>query len=67
LIVRRLETISSTSTGRAARVYRDPGWQEWRVKFYENGCHLAEADYHTDDKSDAQHTARAWAWSKNNH
>lgn len=25
---------------------------------------LADTDYHTDDKGDAQHTARAWAWGK---
>jgi hypothetical protein len=62
--MRRLETITNQTKGREARVYRDHDWQEWRVKFYENGRHLLESDYHTDDKGDAQHTARAWAWGK---
>ena len=62
--LRRLESITNTTTGREAQVYRDAEWQEWRVKFYQDGQHLAAADYHTDNKSDAQHTARAWAWGK---
>lgn len=60
--MRRLENISNQTTGRQARVYRDSEWQEWRVCFYQDGRHLLEGDYHTDDKGDAQHTARAWAW-----
>lgn len=60
--MRRLETILNQTTGREARVYRDSEWQEWRVRFYDQGLHLAAADYHTDDKGDAQHTARAWVW-----
>lgn len=62
MALRRLETVIHTTTGREARVYRDAEWQEWRVKFYQDGRHLAEADDHTDDKGDAQHTARTWAW-----
>ena len=62
--MKRLETIINTKTGREARVYRDSDWQEWRVKFYEHGIYLAEADYHTDDKADAMHTARSWTWAK---
>lgn len=62
--MRRLETISSKTTGREARIYRDSEWQEWRVCFYQDGRHLLNADFHTDDKGDAQHTARAWVWGK---
>jgi hypothetical protein len=64
MALRRLETISNMTTGREARVFRDAEWQEWRVKFYQAGQHLAEADYHSDDKGDAQFTARSWAWGK---
>lgn len=64
MALRRLETITHTTTGREAWVYRDAEWQEWRVRFYHDGEHLTEADYHTNDRSDAQHTARAWAWGK---
>ncbi len=60
--MKRLETIENTKTGRTAKVYRDSEWQEWRVKHYIKGEHQTEADYHTDDKGDAQHHARAWAW-----
>ncbi len=62
--MKRLETIINTTNGREARVYRDSDWQEWRVKFYEKGIHLTEADYHTDDKSDAMHNARSWTWKQ---
>jgi hypothetical protein len=64
--MKKLESISNLAAGREAKVYRDSEWQEWRVKFYQDGQHLAEADYHTDDKGDAQHTARSWAWKKEN-
>lgn len=47
------------STGQSAKVYRDTEWNEYRVKFYDdNGQHMVNADYHTDDKADAQDTAR---------
>lgn len=45
---------------RSARVYRDPDTSEFVVKFYENDVHLAEADYFTDDKGDAQGAAKTW-------
>ena len=45
---------------RSAHVYRDSDTSEFVVKFYEGGVHLAEADYFTDDKEDAQGTAKAW-------
>lgn len=43
-----------------AKIYRDSEWQEWRVKFYDSkGNYLGEdCDYHTDDKFDAQSTAK---------
>lgn len=60
--MKKLETITHTTNGREAKVYRDSVWQEWRVKHYIDGEYQKEADYHTDDKGDAQHHARAWAW-----
>lgn len=62
MALRRIETISNTKAGREARVYRDAEWQEFRVKFFQDGTHQVNADYHTDDKGDAQHTARSWVW-----
>lgn len=43
---------------REARVMYDTDVQEYIVKFYTNGKHYAPADYFTDDKADAQGTAR---------
>ena len=48
----------------AAKVYRDAEWQEYRVKFFRDGKYQEDADYHTDDKADAQFTARAFCWGK---
>jgi len=39
------------------KIYKDLEWGEYRVKFYENGKHLVDADYHTDDMQDAIATA----------
>lgn len=58
--LRRIETIANTVEGLVAKVYRDSKWREYRVKFFHDGTYQAEADYHTDDKSDAQFTARAY-------
>jgi len=47
------------STGQSAKVFKDTEWNEYRVKFYdEEGQHMTQADYHTDDKQDAEDTAR---------
>lgn len=45
---------------RRAVTYRDTEWEEFQVRFYEDGVHLAPADYHTGDMEDALDTARAW-------
>lgn len=42
----------------AYKVYRDREWDEYVVKFYVNGQHQTDADYHTDDKNDAMSTAQ---------
>jgi S1-C subfamily serine protease len=46
--------------GRRAVTYRDSEWEEFLVRFYENGVHLEDADYHTSDRDDALDTARVW-------
>lgn len=43
------------------KVYRDSEWDEYRVRLYREGQHLASADHHTDDKDDAMQTARTEA------
>jgi hypothetical protein len=40
------------------KIYKDLEWGEYRVKFYENGKHLVDADHHTDDMQDAISTAQ---------
>ena len=39
------------------RTYRDPEWNQYIVKAYENGILHTGSEYYTDDKSDAQNTA----------
>ncbi len=55
--IQRIHSISNTQTKQAAVVYHDLEWEEYRVKFYAEGQHLAEADYHTPDEDDAISTA----------
>lgn len=47
-----------TKGTKAAKVYRDSEWQEFRVKFFDKCVHITDADYHTDDKADAVSTAK---------
>jgi hypothetical protein len=47
-----------TKTGAIAKVYRDPEWNEYVVKYFNhNGVHMDASDYHTNDKQDALNTA----------
>lgn len=55
--LRLVNRIANGHTQKAAKVYRDVEWQEYRVKFYRNGMYQEGADYHTDDKDDAVGTA----------
>ena len=41
-----------------AEIFHDSDWDEFRVKFYNDGTYQKRADYHTDDAEDAQNTAR---------
>lgn len=58
--MRLRETLSHDKTNRTAKVYRNIDWNEYVVRFYCDGKHLPDADYHTDDKDDAKVTARFW-------
>jgi hypothetical protein len=40
------------------KIYKDIEWGEYVVKFFVNGRHQTDADYHTDDKNDAIDTAQ---------
>lgn len=60
--LRKIESITNNITNKVATVYRDSEWNEYRVKFTINGIYQVGADYHTDDKGDAQRTARASVW-----
>lgn len=60
-----LRLIRTHGTGeKIAKVYKDTDWGEHRVKFYTDGKHHKDADYHTDDAEDAHDTASLWAKSK---
>jgi hypothetical protein len=41
------------------KIYKDQDFGEYVVKFYKNGEHQTEADYHTDDVRDAMQTAKS--------
>lgn len=42
----------------SAKVYKNPETGEHEVEFYKDGKHLKDATYYTDDKADAQGTAK---------
>ncbi len=47
------------SLGHTAKVFRNPEFDEYQVKFYNpEGIKYPDADYFTDDKEDALCTAR---------
>jgi len=45
---------------RAAVVYRDSEWSEYRILFFINHVHQAQADAHTEDATEAFSTAQQW-------
>jgi len=58
MTLRKIESISNESLELKAIIYHDAEWNEYRVKFHQHGTYQTESDYHTDDKEDAQDTAR---------
>ena len=58
--LRKLTAFTAKTQGqvRAAVVYRDVEWNEYRVKFYRDTVYQEEADYHDDDKQSAMDTAK---------
>lgn len=57
--MRLISTIHKAAAEATAKIYRDTDWNEYRVKFYVQGQHMQNADYHTDSKEDATGTAHA--------
>lgn len=57
--VRLLGSLGSDDA-RSAKIFWDRDWNEFVVRFYEQGEYNQEADYHTDDKQDAVDTAKSW-------
>ncbi len=54
----RLVKTHKGPNGHVAKVYKDQDWGEYRVKhFSPEGKHLEKADYHTDDREDANDSA----------
>jgi len=49
---------------RTSKVYRDPDFNEYRVKHFVNGAHRPDSDYHTDDAEDAHDAAQAYLKEK---
>jgi len=60
MALRLIQSIANAHTKKAAKVYRDSEWNEYRVKFYRNGVYQEKADMHTDDKDDAIGTAEVF-------
>lgn len=58
--LRLIKTVESAQCSREARIYRDAPWDEYVVKFRQDGKPMPDADYHTDDKQDAKDTATSW-------
>lgn len=55
--LRLKKTVTGSNPAKSAKIYKDPDWDEYRVKHYQDGQHLSKADYHTDDMDDAHDTA----------
>lgn len=56
MALRLIHTARLTTGGVSAKVYRDPDWNEYRVRFF-NKAGVCEGTYHTDDRVDALNTA----------
>ena len=48
------------TSGKSAKVYHNSDLGEYKVKHFKFGHHYQDADYHTNDKSDAHDTAKTW-------
>ena len=57
MALRKLQTFTDGRV--SATVYRDSEWQEYRVRLSVDGKLRPDADYHTDDRADAEQTARS--------
>lgn len=55
---RKFAQIDNSETRKHADIAWCSELQEFRVRFYKHGTHLARADYHTDNRHDALATAQ---------
>ena len=55
---RTIATMHSQKPGLLARIQRNAEWGEFRVAIYRNHEHASPLDYYTDDRKDAETTAR---------
>jgi len=62
--LRLKKTVTGSNPNKQAKVYKNPDWNEYQVKHYENGKHLSKADAHTDDLDDAMGTANEFVNKK---
>ena len=62
--MRLLKNHVNEKTGKGAKVYFDGEWDEYKVKHFDKGQHVKNADYHTDDRNDAHDTAKHWIKTK---
>lgn len=58
MTLRLIATCESQDTGKTAKVYRNPAFNEYQVKLFIDGKYYEPADYFTDDKEDSLDTAR---------
>lgn len=57
--MRLMKTHTSDDGRHVAKVYKDSEYGEHRVRFFTDGKHHEDVDYHTDDHKDANDTAKA--------
>lgn len=57
MALRLIKTYNNPVTLEMAKLYKDIEWQEYIVKFFINGIHQVNADYHDSDKTSSIDTA----------
>ena len=60
IMVRKVFGYDNKDKGRACAVFYDFDYEEYVVKFYEEGLYMEGADYFSDDKIDAIDTGCVW-------
>ncbi|WYW04349.1 hypothetical protein Kurepalu2_00002 [Pseudomonas phage vB_PpuP-Kurepalu-2] len=58
---RKIGQIINGETGRSSHLYFNSEFDEYTVCFYKGDTYQVDADYHTDDRTDAFDTAEHWS------